>query len=200
MLIDAKLYNLGKMSRFEHDIASIRQFAELILDDASVWGQYEEVKAGWLDGQEQYPQQLFSGFSIAKQSLIHIAKRPHQAGDGLGDFFVGTCDFKSSDKTEHTIGYASLDAGRRLWLRVIDRSAINNWASGKHPEYHKSAYEQKRFEINLGLDGRAAEASYTNRLAAPTYYEDIAILNAMIEAHQQSRQSVGQESTLPSVA
>lgn len=203
MLISHKLYNLGKMSRFEHDIASIRQFAEVILDDADVWGQYEKVKADWLDGQdirERYSKQVFSGFSIAKQSLIHVARQPRQSGDRLGDFFVGTCDLAAGEKTEHAIGYVSLDAGKHLWLRVVDWDAIKNWAPNKHPEYHKPAYEQKRFELDLGRDDKATGASYTNRLTIPTYYEDMAILTTMIEARQRLRQPANEEVVLPSVA
>lgn len=195
------------MGRLSSELRSVSDFAKQIVDDSTAISRYDQALLHWIgdpaseqrligdhpwirrhDGQRVYSHIVFSGYSVARQSLLHVAKDTWHPDDQQAAYFVGEYKLMTDEPpVEYVVQMSKADARRHLWLQVADPNSLQNWPAGKHPSYFAEPRDQKRLEIDLSADYRAVEAEYRAGLRAPVEFKDIVGLNAMIRQIESRR-------------
>lgn len=185
------------------------ELAELILSDQAVEQRYNHAKMHWIGDPDPsyrhqgnrpwiersrqgnryvYSHNVFSGFSIARQSLLHVAKDPWHDDGNPAAYFVGEHDLVSGQVSEYAVLDSSVDRRRHLWLQTIDGPDLANWPAGKHPARHAEPRDQRRIEIDLTPDYRSDRAEFNFGTNKSFEFGDIVGLEAMVRKVQANRQ------------
>lgn len=199
---------MNKLNRRSQESATLHGLAEQILDDEVIGRRYTQTKEVWVgnpdpeqrwqgdhpviqmvQGDEvwHYGVNVFSGFSVAKAALVQVSKRHDTPNHDPRTYFAGIHNLATGEIERVPIVFSSVDDGRKLWLRTVNTQAIDNWASGRHPEYTRLPRDQYRFEMRLSDNYHAERATFRRGLIETTEFEDIVVLESMIKTIAASR-------------
>lgn len=138
------------MTRLVGNVPTVDRLAESIVENDRLY--YDMAMTRWLDdadisqvigGEESiHRHRVFSGYSVARQSLMVVAKDLWRRDNDPRAYFVGEQSLVTEETKTYSVVSSSVDAARHLWVQILDPA----FPASRQHALQSPRYDQRRIE------------------------------------------------------